>query len=113
MSDSETIYSESERSEDEDSEGSLVDFVVNDSDDEELEACPSCHAEICVSNIISRKRRHAEVVREESDDEDDEDDEGDEGDEADEGSEDSDSSSDYVPSDVSDSCSDGSYSEGE
>ena len=111
MSDSETIYSESERSEDSDSEGSLVDFVADS--DEEPETCLACHAELCVSNIINRKRRHAEVVREESDDEDDEGDEGDEGDEADEGSEDSDSSSDYVPSDVSDSCSDGSYSEGE
>ena len=108
MSDSETIYSESERSEDEDSEGSLVDFVVNDSDDEELEACPSCHTEICVSNIINRKRRHAEVVQEESSDDEDDDEGGDEGDE---GSEDSDSSSDYVPSEVSDSCSEGSYSE--
>ena len=108
MSDSETIYSESERSEDEDSEGSLVDFVVNDSDDEELEACPSCHAEICVSNIINRKRRHAEVVQEESSDDED-DDEGD--DEGDEGSEDSDSSSDYAASEASDSCSEGSSSE--
>ena len=110
MSDSETIYSESERSEDSDSEGSLVDFVADS--DEEPETCLACHAELCVSNIINRKRRHAEVVREESDDDDDDDDD-DEGDEGDEGSEDSDSSSDYVPSDVSDSCSDGSYSEGE
>ena len=107
MSDSETIYSESERSEDEDSEGSLVDFVVNDSDDEELEECPSCHTEICVSNIINRKRRHAEVVQEESSDDESLDDEGDEG------SADSDSSSDYAASEASDSCSEGSSSEGE
>ena len=111
-SESETIYSESERSEDEDSEGSLVDFVVNDSDDEELEACPSCHTEICVSNIINRKRRHAEVVQEESSDDEDDDEGGDEGgDEGDEGSEDSDSSSDYAASEASDSCSEGSSSE--
>ena len=97
MSDSETIYSESERSEDEDSEGSLADFVVDD--DDEPEACPSCHAEICVSNIITKKRRHAEVIREES--EDDEDDESD------------DSSSDYVPSEVDDSSSEGSESASE
>ena len=56
--------------------------MVNDSDEEELEACPSCHAEICVSNIITKKRRHAEVIREESDDE---------------GDDPEDSSSDYVP----------------
>ena len=101
MSDSETIYSESEISEDSDSEGSLVDFVVGDSDEEALEACPSCHAEICVSNIITRKRRRHEEVRDESDNE------------GDEGSEDSDSSSDYAPSEAGDSCSDGSSSEGE
>ena len=102
MSDSEeTIYSQSDRSEDSDSEGSLVDFVVDD-DEEELEACPSCHAEICVSNIITKKRRRVEVVCEES-----EDDEGD--DESD------DSSSDYVPSEAGDSSSEGgeSCSEGE
>ena len=87
MSDSEeTIYSESERSEDSDSEGSLVDFVADDDDEEELEACPSCHAEICVSNIITKKRRHAEVVLEES-----EDDEGDDSDDS------------YVPSETGDS----------
>ena len=96
MSDSEeTIYSESERSEDSDSEGSLVDFVVDD-DEEELEPCPSCHAEICVSNIITKKRWHAEVVRQESGD--------------DEGDESEDSSSDYVRSEAGDSSSDGSES---
>ena len=93
MSDSEeTIYSESDRSSDSDSEGSLVDFVVNDSD-EELEACPSCHAEICVSNIITKKRRRAEVVREESEDEE--------------------SDDSYVPSESDDSSSSDSSSEGE
>ena len=94
MSDSEeTIYSESERSEDSDSEGSLVDFVVDDSDEEELEACPSCHAEICVSNIITKKRRHAEAVLDESED-----------------SEGDDSDDSYVPSETGDSSSEGSES---
>jgi hypothetical protein len=98
MSDSEeTIYSESERSEDSDSEGSLVDFVVDDDEEEELEACPSCHAEICVSNIITKKRRRAEVVLEESDD-----------------CEGDDSDNSYVPSETGDSSSEGSEcSEGE
>ena len=95
MIDSETSYSESDRSSDSDSEGSLVDFVVDDSD-EELEACPSSHAEICVSNIITKKRRRAEVVREESED--------------DEGDESEDSSSDYAPSEAGESSSDGSES---
>ena len=94
MSDSEeTIYSESERSEDSDSEGSLVDFVADDDAEEELEACPSCHAEICISNIITKKRRHAEVVLEDSDD--------DEGDDSDDS---------YVPSEASDLSSEGSES---
>ena len=105
MSDSETIYSESERSEDEDSEGSLADFIVDDESESDPETCPSCHAEICPSNIINRKRRHAEVVQEESSDDESLDDEGDEG------SEDSDSSSDYAASEASDSCSEGSSSE--
>jgi hypothetical protein len=82
MSDSETIYSESEISEDSDSEGSLVDFVAES--DEEPEACLACHAEICVSNIINRKRRRMPAVHDESSDEEDEGEE----------SEDS----DYVPS---------------
>ena len=62
MSDSETIYSDdSERSEDSDSGESLADFVADS--DEEPEVCPSCHTEICVSNIITnRKRRRTEVV---------------------------------------------------
>lgn len=97
MSDSETIYSESERSEDSDSEGSLADFI---DDEEEPEVCLSCHTEICVSNIINRKRRRTSAVSDESDDED-------------EASEESDSSSDYVPSEVDDSCSEGSESSGE
>ena len=83
MSDSETINSESEISEDSDSEGSLVDFVAG-SDDEEPDACLACHAEICVSNITNRKRRRTPAVREESSDDEEEGDE----------SEDS----DYVPS---------------
>ena len=98
MSDSETIYSESEISEGSDSEGSLVDFVVDDDEEEELEACPSCHAEICVSNIVTKKRRHAEVIHEESEDE---------------GDDSEDSSSDYVPSEVDDSSSEGSESSNE
>ena len=59
--DSETLYSESERSEDsDDSHGSLVDFLADS--DEEPEVCPSCHTEICVSNILTKKRRRTEVV---------------------------------------------------
>ncbi len=100
-SESETIYSESERSEDEDSEGSMADFIVDESESDP-ETCPSCHAEICVSNIINRKRRRMPAVEDESSD-----------DEGDEGSEDSDSSSDYAASEASDSCSEGSSSEGE
>ena len=102
---SETIYSESERSEDDDSEGSLADFIADDESDPET--CASCYAEICPSNIKNRKRRHAEVVQEESSDDESIDDEGDEP------SEDSDSSSDYAASEASDSCSEGSSSEGE
>ena len=105
MSDSETIYSESERSEDEDSEGSLADFIVDDESDPET--CPSCHAEICVSNIINRKRRRMPAAEDESSDDEISDDEGDEPSEA------SDSSSDYAASEASDSCSEGSSSEGE
>ena len=57
---SETLYSESEMSEDSDSEGSIVDFLADS--DEEPEVCPSCHTEICVSNILTKKRRRTEVV---------------------------------------------------
>ena len=89
--DSESIYSESERSCDSDSEGSLADFVVDD-DEELVEAC-TCRAEICSSNVINRKRRHeASSYEEASDDEE----------------SDSDSSSDYVPSEGDGSSSDGS-----
>ena len=77
-----TIYSQSERSCDSDSEGSLADFVVDD-DDELVEAC-TCRAEICASNIINRKRRHESSSYEEA----------------------SDSSSDYVPSEGDGSSSD-------
>ena len=88
---SETIYSESEMSEDSESEGSIADFVVDD-EEEELEVCVSCRAEICPSNVITKKRRHVEVDHESgSSAEEDSDDEGDE-----------DSSSDYVPSEAGD-----------
>ena len=91
---SETIYSESEMSEDSESEGSIADFVA--SDEEELEVCVSCRAEICPSNVITKKRRHVEVDHESScnSDEEGSDDEGDE-----------DSSSDYIPSEAGDSSS--------
>ena len=57
---SETVYSESEMSEDSDSGESLADFVADS--DEEPETCPACHTEICVSNILTKKRRRTEVV---------------------------------------------------
>ena len=91
--DSETLYSESERSCDSDSEGSLADFVVDD-DDELVEAC-TCRAEICGSNVINRKRRRTPVDHEEASDDEESD---------------SDSSSDYVPSEGDGSSSDGSES---
>ena len=90
--DSESIHSESERSSDSDSEGSLADFVVDDEDEEVVEAC-TCRAEICGSNVINRKRRRTPVDHEESSN--------------DEGDSD-DSSSDYVPSEADVSSSDGS-----
>ena len=90
---SETIYSSSEMSEDSQSEGSIADFVVDD--EEELEVCVSCRAEICPKNIVSKKRRHVEVSHESgSNAEEGSDDEGDE-----------DSSSDYVPSEAGESSS--------
>ena len=93
--DSESIHSESERSSDSGSEGSLADFVVDDEDEEVVEAC-TCRAEICGSNIITnRKRRRTPVDHEESSN-------------AEES--DSDSSSDYVPSEADVSSSDGSDS---
>ena len=99
---SETIYSESEMSEDSESEGSIADFVVED--EEEPEVCLACHTEICVSNIVTNKRRHVEVDHESScnSDEGCGDDEGDE-----------DSSSDYVPSEADVSSEDESSSEDE
>ena len=90
--DSDTIYSESERSSDSDSEGSLADFVV-DEDEELVEAC-TCRAEVCASNIINRKRRHESSSYDEGESDDEE--------------SDSDSSSDYVPSEGDGSSSDGS-----
>ena len=62
---SETIYSESEMSEDSESEGSIADFVADS--DEEPEVCLSCKAEICSSNVINRKRRRTPVVPEDHD----------------------------------------------
>ena len=99
---SETIYSESEMSEDFESEGSIADFVVDD--EEELEVCVSCRAEICPSNVVNNKRRHVEVDHESScnSDEGCGDDEGDE-----------DSSSDYVPSEAGERSEDESSSEDE
>ena len=96
---SETIYSSSEMSEDSESEGSIADFVVDD--EEELEVCVSCRAEICPSNVITKKRRHVEVDHESScnSDEEGSDDEGDE-----------DSSSDYVCSEADESSSDADVS---
>ena len=95
MSDNEsiTIYSESELSEDSESEGSIADFVVDD--EEELEVCVACRAEICPSNVITKKRRHVEVDH-------------DSGSNSDEGSDDEgdeDSSSDYVCSEGGESSS--------
>ena len=89
--DSESIYSESERSCDSDSEGSLADFVV-DEDEEVVEAC-TCRAEICASNILTKKRRRTPVDHEEASDDEESD---------------SDSSSDYLPSEADVSSSDGS-----
>ena len=74
---SDTVYSDdSERSED--SGESLADFVADS--DEEPEVCPSCHTEVCVSNILTKKRRRTPVDHEdhesscnESDDSDDSD----------------------------------------
>ena len=78
MSDSEgeTIYTDSDRSSDSDSEGSMVDFI----DDDTPQKCISRRAEICPSNIIQGKRKRVDVSEEEEEEED------------------SDSSSDYCPS---------------
>ena len=79
MSDTEgeTIYTDSDRSSDSDSEGSMVDFI----DDDTPQKCISRRAEICPSNIIQGKRKRAQEEEEEEEQE-----------------EDSDSSSDYCPS---------------
>ena len=80
MSDTEgeTIYTDSDRSSDSDSEGSMVDFI----DDDTPQKCISRRAEICPSNIIQGKRKRVDVSEEEEEEEE----------------EDSDSSSDYCPS---------------
>ena len=99
---SETIYSSSEMSEDSESEGSIADFVVDD--EEQLEVCVSCRAEICPSNVITKKRQRVEVDHELSCNSDEGgDDEGDS----------DDSSSDYVPSEAGESSEDESSSEDE
>ncbi len=88
-----TLHSESESEDSDSSEGSIADFVVDD--EEELEVCVACRAEICPSNVITKKRRHVEVDHESSCNSDEgSDDEGDE-----------DSSSDYVCSEGGESSS--------
>ena len=79
MSDTEgeTIYTDSDRSDSDDSEGSMVDFI----DDDTPQKCISRRAEICPSNIIQGKRKRVQEEEEEEEQE-----------------EDSDSSSDYCPS---------------
>ena len=96
---SETIYSESEMSEDSESEGSIADFVVDD--EEELEICVSCRAEICPTNVVTKKRKHTPVDHESgSNAEESSDDEGD-------------SDDSYVPSEAGESSEDESSSEDE
>ena len=79
MSDSDSygewINSDSERSEDSDSEGSIADFI----DDDTPQRYVCSRAEICSSNIIQGKRKRVDVSEEEEE-------------------EDSDTSSDYCPS---------------
>ena len=79
MSDSDSygewINSDSERSEDSGSEGSIADFI----DDDTPQRYVCSRAEICSSNIIQGKRKRVDVSEEEEE-------------------EDSDSSSDYCPS---------------
>ena len=81
MSDSDSygewINSDSERSEDSDSGGSIADFI----DDDTPKRYVCSRAEICSSNIIQGKRKRQKVEEEEEEEE-----------------EDSDSSSDYCPS---------------
>ena len=81
MSDSEgeTIYTDSDRSSDSDSEGSMVDFI----DDDTPQKYVTSRAEISRSNIIQGPRKRQRVDEEE---------------EEEETEEDSDSSSDYCPS---------------
>ncbi len=76
-SDGETIYTDSDRSSDSDSEGSMADFIADD-DTPQRYVCS--RAEICSSNIIQGKRKRVDVSEEEEEEED------------------SDSSSDYCPS---------------
>ena len=75
--DGETIYTDSDRSESSDSEGSMADFI----DDDTPQRYVCSRAEICSSNIIEGKRKRVDVSEEEEEEE-----------------EDSDSSSDYCPS---------------
>ena len=74
--DGETIYTDSDRSESSDSEGSMADFI----DDDTPQRYVCSRAEICSSNIIQGKRKRQKVEEEEEEEED------------------SDSSSDYCPS---------------
>ena len=97
-----TLHSDSEMSEDSGSEGSIADFVVDD--EEKLEVCVSCRAEICPKNVVTKKRKHTPVDHESSSNSDEGD--GDEGDS-------DDSSSDYVPSEAGESSEDESSSEDE
>ena len=74
--DGETIYTDSDRSESSDSEGSMADFIEDDTPQRYV----CSRAEICSSNIIEGKRKRVDVSEEEEEEED------------------SDSSSDYCPS---------------
>ena len=82
MSDSDSygewINSDSERSSDSESEGSMDGFIAPESTPEK---CITSRAEICSSNIIQGKRKRVNVSEEEEEEE-----------------EDSDSRSDYCPS---------------
>ena len=77
--DGETIYTDSDQSESSDSEGSMADFI----DDDTPQRYVCSRAEICSSNIIEGKRKRVDVSEEEEEEEEEED---------------SDSSSDYCPS---------------
>ena len=80
--DGETIYTDSDRSESSDSEGSIADFI----DDDTPQRYVCSRAEICSSNIIQGKRKRVQESEEEEEEEEEE------------TEEDSDSSSDYCPS---------------